>query len=302
MKNYILYNPIAGNGNCKDDVSLLEVLYENATYINMRKITNYRALLSDLSRDDCLIICGGDGTLNRFVNSVRGIALPCKICYYPIGSGNDFARDLGKEKGSAPDFPINEYITSLPSVTVNGQEHLFINGVGFGIDGYCCEEGDNMRLKRQSTKNNKPINYTMIAIKGLLFHYKPTNATITVDGKEYYFENVWLAPTMNGRYYGGGMLPAPNQRRLDPEKNISLMVMHGAGKLKTLMIFPSLFKGKHTKHTKYVSVFSGKEITVCFDRPSPLQIDGETISDVTSYTAKSAVADSLVSSPIEMAV
>jgi hypothetical protein len=34
---------------------------------------------------------------------------------------------------------------------------------------------------------------------------------------------------------------------------------------------------------------TGHEITVEFDQPTPLQIDGETILDVTSYTAKSAV-------------
>ncbi|MBR2472709.1 MAG: diacylglycerol kinase family protein [Clostridia bacterium] len=288
MKTYILYNPIAGNGSCREDVSLLDVLYQNTTHINMRRITNYRTLLSDINQDDRLIICGGDGTLNRFVNSVRGMSLPCKVYYYPIGSGNDFARDLGKEKGSAPDFEINEFITDLPSVYVNGKEYLFINGVGYGIDGYCCEEGDNMRLKRQSVKNNKPINYTMIAIKGLLFHYTPTNATINVDGKEYYFEKVWLAPVMYGRYYGGGMIPAPDQSRISTNGKVSLMVMHGAGKLKTLSIFPSIFKGKHIKHTKYVSVLSGKEITVTFDRPSPLQIDGETIPDVSTYTVRAA--------------
>ena len=62
------------------------------------------------------------------------------------------------------------------------------------------------------------------------------------------------------------------------------MVFHGTGKLKTLMIFPSLFKGEHVKHTEAVTLLVGKEITVEFDRPAPLQIDGETITDVTSYT------------------
>ena len=66
--------------------------------------------------------------------------------------------------------------------------------------------------------------------KGLLFHYKPTNATITVDGKKHTYKKVWLAPTMNGRYYGGGMMPAPNQERIGKKKKVTLMVMHGTGK------------------------------------------------------------------------
>lgn len=170
----------------------------------------------------------------------------------------------------------------MPVVTVNGKKYRFLNGVGYGIDGYCCEIGDMMREK----DSTKKINYTTIAIKGLLFGYKPTNAKVTVDGKEYNFKKVWICPTMVGRYYGGGMLPAPNQHREDRNDHISVSVLHGSGKLKTLMIFPSIFTGKHIKHTKNVCVLEGKHITVEFDRPTPLQIDGETILNVTKYEAE----------------
>ena len=52
------------------------------------------------------------------------------------------------------------------------------------------------------------------------------------------------------------------------------------------MIFPGIFKGEHIKSKKYAEVLSGKEITVKFDRPTALQIDGETVLGVTSYTVK----------------
>ena len=54
------------------------------------------------------------------------------------------------------------------------------------------------------------------------------------------------------------------------------------------MIFPSIFKGEHLKHTKHAKVFTGKHITVEFDRPVALQIDGETILNVKSYEVKVA--------------
>ena len=87
---------------------------------------------------------------------------------------------------------------------------------------------------------------------------------------------------MNGKYYGGGMIPTPNQRR--NSGLVSLLVFYGSGRLKTLMIFPSIFEGKHIQKTKNVKTFSGKSITVKFDSPRPLQIDGEVISNVTEYT------------------
>ena len=91
---------------------------------------------------------------------------------------------------------------------------------------------------------------------------------------------------MNGRYYGGGMMAAPGQDRLNPEHTVSVMVFRDKGKLGTLMIFPSIFKGEHVKYEKYVDIFNAKEVEVEFDRPTPLQIDGETILGVTSYKVK----------------
>ena len=83
-------------------------------------------------------------------------------------------------------------------------------------------------------------------------------------------------------------MAAPNQERLSEDQTISLMLFHGAGRLKTFCIFPTIFRGTHVKHKRQVAIFNGHEITVEFDRPTPLQIDGETILDVTSYTARSA--------------
>ena len=78
-------------------------------------------------------------------------------------------------------------------------------------------------------------------------------------------------------------MPTPKQERNSGK--LSTMVFYGSGKLKTLMVFPSLFKGEHVKHTNHVAIYEGKEITVEYDRPTALQIDGETILGVTSYTA-----------------
>lgn len=171
----------------------------------------------------------------------------------------------------------------IKPVTVNGKTYRFLNGIGYGIDGYCYEVGDKLR---ETTEGN--INYTAIAIKGLLFHYKPTDATVTVDGVKHKFKRVWLAPTMNGKFYGGGMMPSPNQDRTGGK--LSVMVYHNLGKLKALMLFPSIFKGEHVKQ-KNIAILEGREITVEFDRPTPLQIDGETILGISSYKTKAHYHD-----------
>ena len=282
MKYYVLFNPHAGNGLGEEKARALTMDAE-LCFCDMTKLDSYEAFFAGIEPEDGVILAGGDGTLNRFLNDTEGLSIPNDILYYAIGSGNDFLKDLNKEVGCAP-FSIKEYLKNLPTVTVKGKTYRFLNNVGFGIDGYCCEVGDKLR---QTT--DKPINYAGIAIKGLLFHFKPRNAVITVDGKTYEFKKVWLAPTMNGRYYGGGMMVAPDQNRSNPEGTVSVSLMYGSGKLKTLMVFPSIFKGEHVKHTEMCKVLTGHEITVKFDQPTALQIDGETVLGVTEYAVSSRV-------------
>ena len=278
-KSYcILFNPLSGNGKGKEAAEELSKKVSATNFVDMTSIESYADFFHN-NKDSDIIICGGDGTLNRFLNDTTGIEFDNSISYYASGSGNDFLRDLERPVGEV--INIDRYIERLPVCTINGKDYKFINGIGFGIDGYCCEVGDELRKT-----TDKPINYPMIAVKGLLFHYKPTAATVTVDGVEYKFKKVWIAPTMLGRFYGGGIMPTPEQDRLNEDGTVSAMVFHTTGRIRTLKIFPSIFKGKHVKYKKAISIFSGKEISVEFDSPRALQVDGETILGVTKYSVK----------------
>ena len=285
MVYHVLFNPFAGNDRGEQEARKLNVIMPEASlrYYDMTKIGAYADFFAAISKNDAVILAGGDGTINRFLNDTAGLEIPNDILYFAVGSGNDFLHDLGKEKGEAP-FSIKPYLQELPTVTVKGKTYRFLNGVGYGIDGYCCQVGDELRAS-----SDKPVNYTSIAIKGLLFHFKPANATVIVDGKTHTFKKVWLAPTMHGRFYGGGMMIAPQQERNNADHTVSVSLLFGSGKLKTLIVFPSIFKGEHVRHTEMCQILTGHEITVKFDRPTALQIDGETILDVTEYSVSAKV-------------
>lgn len=276
---HVLYNPLSGNGRGQAQVMELKekMKSDELQFHDITKIGAYPEFLATLPKEDKILISGGDGTLHKFVNDMDEAVKDWDIYYNATGSGNDFLTDIGKTKEDCP-ILVNEYIRDLPKVTINGKTTRFMNNVGFGIDGYCCEEGDKLRAK-----SDKPINYTSIAIQGLLFKFKPANAVVIVDGVKHEYKKVWLAPTMKGRYYGGGMKITPNQNRLDADRKVSFATMYGSGKLKTLMVFPSIFKGEHVKHTEMVEIIEGHEIEVTFDRPIAAQIDGETIIGVTNY-------------------
>ena len=282
-KIYVLFNPSACSDSGENKAHELDKIQLGGKpiYKNITEIADYAEFFGGIDESDTVIIAGGDGTLNRFINDTDKIDIKPRLMYFAAGSGNDFLHDLGQNVGCEP-FDIEKYITNLPTVTVKGRDYKFINGVGYGIDGYCCEVGDKLR-----STSDKPVNYTSIAIKGLLFHYNPTNATVIVDGVTRTYKKVWLAPTMNGRFYGGGMMVTPKQDRLNND-TLSVCVMYGSGKLKTLMVFPTIFKGEHVNHGEMVEVLTGREITVKFDKPTALQIDGETILGVTEYTAHAA--------------
>ena len=281
MKYYVLFNPLSANGNGKEKVDALanKLAEAELEFIDLTQVSDLRNLLTEIPTDATIILCGGDGTINCFVNATRGMEYMHKILYYPCGSGNDFAREV---QGDKEFIELNEYITNLPVAIVKGKEYLFLNGIGFGIDGYCCEVGDEIRKKSP----NKKINYTGIAIKGILFGYKATDATVIVDGKEYNFKKVWIAPTMKGWYYGGGIMPAPAQDRKAADGKVSVTIFHGTNRLSTLCIFPNFFKGAHLKYKKAITLLTGNEVTVKFSEPRALQVDGETVLDVTEYTVK----------------
>lgn len=274
---YILYNPLAGGG--QGEAFANEAKKTQAGECELYSVIDMdmKAFVSKCTKDDTIILCGGDGTLNRFANDVYGIEYPCDIFLYKSGTGNDFVKDV-EDKMQGNMLRLNEYISKLPTVIINGEERKFVNGIGFGIDGMCCEVADQLIAK------GKKANYALISIKLLIHGYKCPNAVVTVDGEKHEFKKVWLASGMNGRYYGGGMEVAPEQNRLG--NDLTSCIIFGSGKLKTLIVFPQLFKGTHIKHKEMTTLLTGKEITVEFDIPTALQIDGETVLGVTSYTIR----------------
>ena len=278
MKSYFLFNPLAGKGRAEQFALEVDSENPNATKCyDMTKIDSFPDFLSKLKKDDRLIVCGGDGTLNGFINKIEGTDIKNDIFYFPAGSGNDFMKDLNRVQTDGI-FKVNEYIKDLPQVTIRGKDFRFINGVGFGIDGVVCGEGDRRRQR------GKKVNYTLLAVKCLL-KFKPVNATVTVDGVKKTYKKVWMTTTMKGRFLGGGMMMAPDQERNSEQNEITVFVAHNLSRFRILTLFPSVFAGKHAKYTKYVELIKCHSIDVEYDAPCTLQMDGEPMYGIRGYSA-----------------
>lgn len=277
---YVLVNPLALGGKAEEKVDKAVKNFKCADFKKLSLIDlDVKEIIANTTEKDNILIIGGDGTLNRFANDTADLDFNCPVYLYKSGTGNDFMKDV-EDKVENDMVMINDYLKDLPTITVKGKTYRFVNGIGYGIDGMCCEVADKMRAEG---KDN--INYAGISVKLLIHGYKCPDAKVTVDGKVHSFKKVWLASGMKGRYYGGGMKIAPQQDRTSGK--LTAGIIHGSGKLKTLIVFPKLFKGEHVKHKEMFTAIEGRKITVEFTHPMALQIDGETVLDVSSYTIES---------------
>lgn len=272
--NYLAYNELAGQVSgekIKEIVQKYEKQFPNMELVNEANCT-LEELNEKLNDDDNVLLIGGDGTVNFFANTWNNIKVKGNWYIYSAGTGNDFLTDIEAKDNFAK---LNEYMDNLPKVSANGITKYFVNNVGFGVDGDVCV------VAEEKKKQGKKIDYTKITIGLILFKFKKRYCKIKIDGKEYEFKNAFIAATMNGRYYGGGMKSAPNQDRKGDK--VTVVVMTGKSRLLTLIKFTKIFTGEYVKYKKNVHLFEGKEIEVSFDKPCGLQYDGEVIENVTSY-------------------
>ena len=86
MTYLVLFNPLAhSNTGKKKAESLKEKLTDGSVEFADLTSEPYTEYISALGSDDKIIVCGGDGTLNRFINKIDGMKIPNKILYYPHG-------------------------------------------------------------------------------------------------------------------------------------------------------------------------------------------------------------------------
>jgi len=277
---YVLFNPKSNNSNGEKDArEAVAALNIEPKFISVIGL-NYKEFFKSCQPQDEVILCGGDGTVTYFANEMYGEKINCKLSYVKCGTGNDFYRDIGEANLRDGRIDLKPFISHLPLVTIGNLKRRFINNIGFGLDGQVCVWADEIREKEPGVK----IDYTKLSIKLLLGKYKVRKATVEVDGKTYNFKNVWICTTMNGRYYGGGMLASPKRDRLTA-KTVDLVVLSSCLRIPTLLRFPKFSAGKH-EGKKWITHLHGKHIKVTFDTPCGLQIDGDTVKDVTTYEVK----------------
>jgi diacylglycerol kinase (ATP) len=165
-----------------------------------------------------IVAVGGDGTLNEVVNGFfengKPIAPDASLGVIPFGTGGDFRRTVNVPKEAADAAAViatnhrqKVDVGKLDLTSHDGKpmQRMFLNIASFGIGGHTD------RLINESGKKLGRMGYFTKGVQATL-SYKNQRVQMRFDGSaddrvEITTYNVAVA---NGRYFGGGMMIAPN--------------------------------------------------------------------------------------------
>lgn len=288
---HILLNPVAGNGNSK------KVYDKLVQYLKQKNISytfhssSYSGNLTDIakkysnkihSKNDVLLVIGGDGSLNEVVNGIkRSIHPDTAVAYLPAGSGNDFAR--AAKLTNNPYKLVNHLIQNYPAEQVdcgsfvdndvNNDPIYFVNNFGIGLDAYIVNRSNSHSLKKKLNKLNSGNLVYISNIFNALIKQDTFSVTVKANHKEYKYSNVYFATTTNHPYFGGGVAILPKANIYDHK--LDTVVVQKPNFLQFAKLFAKLFKdGSHVNdpHFHYIEA---EEIHIQTNRPEYSQIDGE---------------------------
>jgi diacylglycerol kinase (ATP) len=290
-KLYFIVNPKAGNGKAKSIWFEVEKELKEHNYMYDAFFTESRGHAKILAKQIIgsseesmvtIIVVGGDGTVNEVVNGIGDNAHKARIGLIPGGSGNDFSRGYGfpMKPVEALHYILKEVKAVSPTYDMGkielngGQEHYFINSTGAGFDALISYEANLSKWKALLNRFSLgQLIYVIILLKNL-FSYKCTTIELKVDGKVYTFPNTWFVTVSNQPFYGGGMQIAPNAIPMDGLLNVT--IVHHLSRLKLLLVFVSVFWGKHLKF-KEVNTFVAHKVSIHSTEPIYVHSDGEHI-------------------------
>ncbi len=249
-KILIIYNKTAGVKSGIESVEKLikKLEEENIDYTleKSNSVEEIKCAYPDKKNIDYtdVIICGGDGTINKTVNVFHDRDIVFGVL--PIGSGNDFVKIL--YDNLAIDAIIQKIIERKTQKIdiIKANDMYFINALGMGID------SQTMMYQPHLNKYLNPkVAYRMAAFLALLT-YKPKKAKVCID-EEVFHLKTHIVVVANGKYIGGGMKISPESKINDGK--FEIMLLQKTNFLSLIHIFMKLFKGTHlsNKHIIYKS-------------------------------------------------
>lgn len=267
MKALLLVNRHSRQGQAKLEEAIAQLRESGLEWIEAQP--KNPGMIADLIRQhrddvDCVIVGGGDGTLNAAIPGLVETQLPLGIL--PLGTANDLARTLGipNRLADACQVITAGKMTRIDLGWVNGKYFFNVASIGLSV-----------QITRKLNKDTKQkwgvLAYPIAALQALRYS-RPFRAELLLDnGDRRRVKTIQIA-VGNGRYYGGGMTVASDAAIDDQLLDVySLNLKHW---WQLFAVLPGMRSGDHT-NWEFVDGFSCREVKVQTRRRLPINTDGE---------------------------
>lgn len=216
---------------------------------------------------DCVVVMGGDGTVNLCLNALRDLKLPVGLL--PAGTANDLARTLGipLEVKEAVDVIAAGHLSTVDVAEVNGKPYL--NAASFGLTSDITQQLDKETKRRWGV-----LAYVMASWRALR---RARGFSARIEGGDQLLHMRSMQVVVgNGHSFGGGM-------KVDADARIDDGILHVYSIMalpwwKVLLLLPALRMGTHAKSDKVFNA-AGRDFTISTHRPIPVSADGELLCD-----------------------
>lgn len=227
---------------------------------------------------DCIILGGGDGTLNAAAAGLLEAGLPFGVL--PLGTANDFARSIGipMDLSAAARVITGGLSRPIDVGDVNGHPYFNVASIGLSAD-------LAQTLTRDVKRRFGRLSYAVSAAK-VLFRARPFHATLAWDDTHVTVRTMQIA-VGNGRFYGGGNVVA-SQARID-DGHLDLYSLEFADVWRMALIVPKFKSGEHGA-VHEVRTARGTRFDVTTRRPRPVNADGEIVTQTPAVFTQHAKA------------
>jgi len=267
---YFIVNPAAGMGKKLSFVSEINDFCREKNLKYKVVMTHQPKEAIEMARQaakeyEVVVAVGGDGTVNEVVNGI--VETKAVLGIMPIGSGNDFSKQMGLTYNLKKDLEIllAGQTKTIDLGLVNDQRY-FINGLGIGFDGEVAYR------VRDFFKYAKGLAGYMLSVFRTMATYKFHRVRFYVDGEKLKDKKILLIATCNGTTYGGGFKVAPSAKVDDGM--FTVCFVGKMGKFYAMRNIPKILQGTHTTLPE-VSIYTGKDVTIKADKNLFSQLDGE---------------------------
>ena len=267
-KTLIVVNPISGVGRQKRIELLLKINLNQDLFDYKVKYTEHIHHGTEIARKaadegyDCVVACGGDGSVNDVVQGLRGTDV--RLGIIPCGSGNGLARTLKipLQPWLAIRVLNQQFEQTIDAIIVN-DKHVVVNAAGVGYDAYIA------RLMKVA-KTRGLAAYTNLVLREY-DRYKCSDYHLIVDGREYY-RNAWFIAVANSQQFGYNLAVAPKAKLDDGLMDISII---DKVPLDHVAITAPLAFSNHLDLSQHVEMFRTKDLIIEGNVDKWVNLDGE---------------------------